>query len=98
MSPPYRAENIGSLLRPAYLHQARQDWQQGQLSLPDFKRVEDRAVNEAIALPGGGRTRNRYRRRNAPLGVYRQPDRGDRGHRARPGSRCSGTGPHPRMT
>ena len=50
MSPPYRAENIGSLLRPASLQRARQDWQQGRLSLPDFKRVEDRAVNEAIAL------------------------------------------------
>lgn len=50
MSPPYHAETIGSLLRPAYLHQARQDWQNGRLSLPGFKRVEDRAVKEAIAL------------------------------------------------
>ena len=46
----YRADTIGSLLRPAYLHEARQTWHAGQLSLPEFKRVEDRAVNEAIAL------------------------------------------------
>jgi 5-methyltetrahydropteroyltriglutamate--homocysteine methyltransferase len=46
----YRAEVIGSLLRPAYLKQARQQWDGGQLSAREFKRVEDRAVDEALAL------------------------------------------------
>src|SRR5207245_10933964 len=46
----YRAEVIGSLLRPAYLKEARQRWENGQLSTPDFKRVEDRAVGESLAL------------------------------------------------
>lgn len=50
MSLRYRADTIGSLLRPAYLHEARQTWRAGQLSLPEFKRLEDRAVNEALAL------------------------------------------------
>ena len=45
-----RAEVIGSLLRPAYLKEARKAWEAGELPTPEFKRVEDRAVNEAIAL------------------------------------------------
>jgi 5-methyltetrahydropteroyltriglutamate--homocysteine methyltransferase len=50
MATIYRAEIIGSLLRPAYLKQARKAWEAGQLSTVEFKRSEDRAVNAAIAL------------------------------------------------
>jgi 5-methyltetrahydropteroyltriglutamate--homocysteine methyltransferase len=50
MTTTYRAEVIGSLLRPAYLKEARRAWQAGQLSTPEFKRSEDRAVRAAIAL------------------------------------------------
>lgn len=50
MSIPYRAEVIGSILRPAFLKEARKQWQAGALSTPEFKRVEDCAVDEAIAL------------------------------------------------
>ena len=46
----YRAEVIGSLLRPTYLKEGRQQWERGRLSTRDFKRIEDRAVDEAIAL------------------------------------------------
>jgi 5-methyltetrahydropteroyltriglutamate--homocysteine methyltransferase len=46
----YRAEVVGSLLRPAYLVEARAQLEAGQLSPRDFKQVEDRAVREAIAL------------------------------------------------
>jgi 5-methyltetrahydropteroyltriglutamate--homocysteine methyltransferase len=45
-----RAENIGSLLRPGYLLDARKRHSQGQLSDAEFKRVEDQAVDEAVAL------------------------------------------------
>jgi methionine synthase II (cobalamin-independent) len=50
MATLYRAEVIGSLLRPGYLKEARQKWESGQLSTRDFKRIEDRAVDEALAL------------------------------------------------
>jgi len=50
MAINYRAEIIGSLLRPAYLKEARRAWEAGQLSTLEFKRSEDRAVNAAIAL------------------------------------------------
>ncbi len=47
---PYRADNVGSLLRPVYLHQAREQYGLGRISAREFKGVEDRAVNEAVAL------------------------------------------------
>jgi 5-methyltetrahydropteroyltriglutamate--homocysteine methyltransferase len=47
---PYRAETVGSLLRPEYLKQARDAHAAGRLPPVDFKRIEDRAVDEAIAL------------------------------------------------
>jgi 5-methyltetrahydropteroyltriglutamate--homocysteine methyltransferase len=46
----YRAEVIGSLLRPDYLKQARTRWQAGDLTVREFKKFEDRAVNDMIAL------------------------------------------------
>ena len=44
-----RAEVIGSLLRPAWLKEARAAAQGGRLSAAEFKSIEDRAVDEAIA-------------------------------------------------
>jgi hypothetical protein len=41
---------VGSLLRPLALRQARDDWKAGRLGHAQFKAIEDRAVDEAIAL------------------------------------------------
>lgn len=46
----YRSDVVGSLLRPEYLKEARQRFDAGQLSPAEFKRFEDRAVDEAIRL------------------------------------------------
>lgn len=46
----YHSEVVGSLLRPTYLVEARKQYETGQLSADKFKAIEDRAVNEAIAL------------------------------------------------
>jgi 5-methyltetrahydropteroyltriglutamate--homocysteine methyltransferase len=46
----YHSDVIGSLLRPGYLTRARDEVAVGQLSVPEFKRIEDRAVDEAIAM------------------------------------------------
>jgi hypothetical protein len=48
--PNYHSEVIGSLLRPEYLKAARQVHEAGGMSQVEFKRIEDRAVNDAIAL------------------------------------------------
>lgn len=45
-----RSDVVGSLLRPAPLVEARAALESGRLAPRDFKRVEDRAVDEAIAL------------------------------------------------
>jgi 5-methyltetrahydropteroyltriglutamate--homocysteine methyltransferase len=46
----YRSDVVGSLLRPAYLKEAREQFAAGKLSDAEFKRVEDRAVDEAVDL------------------------------------------------
>ena len=46
----YRAEVIGSLLRPDYLKRARQEWEGRRIRTREFKRIEDRAVDQALLL------------------------------------------------
>jgi len=43
-----KSEVIGSLLRPDYLVEARRRHEQAEISMPEFKRLEDHAVDEAI--------------------------------------------------
>ncbi len=45
-----RADVIGSLLRPPYLRDARERVERGELGQAEFKRIEDRAVDDAVAL------------------------------------------------
>jgi 5-methyltetrahydropteroyltriglutamate--homocysteine methyltransferase len=49
----FRAEVIGSMLRPSYLQEARAAFEQGGLPAAEFKRLEDRAVDQVIALQEG---------------------------------------------
>ena len=46
----YLSDVVGSLLRPAYLKDARKRRESGELTDAEFKRIEDRAVDEAVAL------------------------------------------------
>ena len=46
----FRSDVIGSLLRPAYWKKAREEREAGRLDDAPFKRIEDRAVDEAVAL------------------------------------------------
>ena len=45
-----RADVVGSLLRPPELLEARRRFAEGTISIPEFKRIEDRAVDWAISL------------------------------------------------
>ena len=49
----YHADVIGSLLRPHYLVQARAALAAGRMNMEEFKRVEDRAVDQALAMQEG---------------------------------------------
>jgi 5-methyltetrahydropteroyltriglutamate--homocysteine methyltransferase len=45
-----RAEPVGSMLRPERLRRAREEHEAGRLEHAEFKRLEDEAADEAIAL------------------------------------------------
>ena len=46
----YHSDVVGSLLRPPYLKEARERYAAGDLTDAAFKQVEDRAVDDAVAL------------------------------------------------
>src|SRR5262244_3451234 len=47
--PPFRADHVGSLLRPAALKEARARRARGEIDAAALKDVEDRAIAAAIA-------------------------------------------------
>jgi 5-methyltetrahydropteroyltriglutamate--homocysteine methyltransferase len=49
-SPPFRADHVGSLLRPQRLLQARDDFAAGRITVADLKAVEDEEIIQAIQL------------------------------------------------
>lgn len=46
---PFRADQVGSLLRPAQLKTAREAHAQGKLSAAELKAIEDRCIREVVA-------------------------------------------------
>ena len=46
--PPFRADHVGSLLRPAALKEARAKRAKGEISAADLKAVEDREIERVI--------------------------------------------------
>jgi 5-methyltetrahydropteroyltriglutamate--homocysteine methyltransferase len=53
MATVYRADTIGSLLRPTYLKLAREQFEAGRLEPAAYVQIEDRAVDQAIAMQEG---------------------------------------------
>ena len=53
MTDTPRIEHVGSLLRPAYLLDARASRASGDIGPAEFKAAEDRAVREVVALQDG---------------------------------------------
>lgn len=47
--PPFRADHVGSLLRPAPVRQAREQLAAGEIDAEELRRVEDAAIVELIA-------------------------------------------------
>lgn len=46
--PPFRADHVGSLLRPKALHEARAKFAKSEISAADLKAVEDREIERVI--------------------------------------------------
>lgn len=49
-TPPFHADHVGSLLRPAELRQAFRARSEGRIGAAEFTAAQDRAVREAVAL------------------------------------------------
>lgn len=48
--PPYRADHVGSLLRPAALREARAKAEKGGITAAELRAAEDSAIRDAVAL------------------------------------------------
>ncbi|TDP92929.1 5-methyltetrahydropteroyltriglutamate--homocysteine S-methyltransferase [Labedaea rhizosphaerae] len=48
--PPFRADHVGSLLRPAQLHTAREDHKNGRISAQELRAIEDDAIRQVVAM------------------------------------------------
>ena len=48
--PPFRAEHVGSLLRPNELKTAFRDAAQGRIDAKQFAEIQDRCIRDAIAM------------------------------------------------
>ncbi len=48
VNPPFRADHVGSLLRPAAVHEARTKRAAGEISAADLRAVEDAAIADAV--------------------------------------------------
>src|SRR6476469_899890 len=46
--PPFRADHVGSLLRPPQLHGARDDFANGRIDAAALREVEDEAIREIV--------------------------------------------------
>jgi 5-methyltetrahydropteroyltriglutamate--homocysteine methyltransferase len=49
-TPPFRADHVGSLLRPEALHQARAAFAAGEIDAAELAATEDQAIAEAVRL------------------------------------------------
>jgi methionine synthase II (cobalamin-independent) len=50
MKPPFRADHVGSLLRPQELHEARAKAKKGEITQEALRAVQDRCIREVVAL------------------------------------------------
>ena len=49
-APPFRADHVGSFLRPKFLLDAREQRARGEISAAQLRAVEDRAITEIVKL------------------------------------------------
>ena len=49
-NPPFRAEHIGSFVRPTRLIDARDGWQEGTVTLEALRELEDECIRDVVAM------------------------------------------------
>ena len=50
MTPPFKADQVGSLLRPAHLLAARERRKRGEITAAELRRIEDAAIRDVVAM------------------------------------------------
>ena len=50
LNPPFRADHVGSLLRPSELLDARVRYQNGDIAAPELRAIEDEAIAVLVQL------------------------------------------------
>ena len=70
-TPPFRADHVGSLLRPAELHEARDKARRGEMSAEALRALQDKHIRDAVPHAPKGRycspTAFRLRQEYVPL-------------------------------
>jgi 5-methyltetrahydropteroyltriglutamate--homocysteine methyltransferase len=49
-TPPFRADHVGSLLRPQRLLQARDDYESGRIDAAELREIEDESIRDAVRM------------------------------------------------
>ena len=57
-TPPFRADHVGSFLRPAYLLEAREQAARGDITAAHLRAVEDKAITEIVQFQAGAGMRS----------------------------------------
>jgi methionine synthase II (cobalamin-independent) len=65
-SPPFRADHVGSLLRPERLLRAREEFAAGKITAGDLRNVEDEAIRDVV------RTQEEVRLQSVTDGEFRR--------------------------
>ena len=74
MKPPFRADQVGSLLRPGWLAEARGKRKAGAIGAAALKEAEDRAIREAVARYSSAELQKKLEAASVPYAPVRRPD------------------------
>ena len=66
LNPPFRAEIVGSFLRPAAIKEARSEMRAGRMTPAQLRTIEDREIRTVVAMQEAARLKVRDRRRISP--------------------------------
>src|SRR5689334_22350637 len=75
-TPPFRADQVGSLLRPAHLIEARQKQRKKLIDSAELRKIVDAAIREVVALQEAVGLRSisdgEFRRQNYLVDFFRK--------------------------
>ncbi len=77
--PPFRADEVGSLLRPQRIKEARAKFEKGEIGADELRKAEDIEIEKVVHRQASTGLEARDRRRVSPVVVaFRFPCQADR--------------------